>query len=147
MYGTTINEELHVWTYEYSLDTPKALQDIWARYQDCDTWPEWDHGLDHVEVDGPLQVGTTGRLTPKGQTPIPFTIVDVDELSTFTDECSVGELIIRFKHQLVDLDGHGTRVTHGVAISGPGADHMGPKIGPSVTADIPASVAELVKQA
>lgn len=136
-----------MWTYEYSLDTPKAPQDIWARYQDCDTWPEWDRGLDHVEANGPLAVGTTGKLTPKGQAPIPFTIVDVDDLTTFTDECSVGELVIRFRHQLTDLGSEGTRVTHGVVISGPGAEHMGPKIGPAVTADIPASVAELIKLA
>jgi hypothetical protein len=136
-----------VWTYKYSLDTPKARQAIWARYCDCGTWTEWDHGLDHVEVDGPLAVGTTGKLTPKGQGPIPFTVIDVHEQSSFTDECSMGKLVIRFRHQLTDLDEQGTRVTHSVVISGPGAEQMGPKIGPAITADIPASVAELIKLA
>lgn len=136
-----------MWNYEYSLDTPKPRHAIWSRYQDCGGWPKWDHGLDHVEVDGQLAVGTTGRLTPKGQAPIPFTVTDVDELATFTDECSMGDLVIRFWHRLTELDGQGTRVTHGVVISGPGAEQMGPKIGPAITADIPASVAELIKLA
>jgi hypothetical protein len=136
-----------VWTYEYSLDTDKSAKDIWARYSDHTTWTEWDQGLEQVEAHGPFAVGTTGFLTPTGQRPIAFTITDVEELSSFTDECSLGDLVIRFRHQLTTLPGERTRVTHGVVISGPGAEHMGPKIGPAITADIPASIAELVKLA
>jgi hypothetical protein len=141
------SEETHVWTYEYSLDTDKPAKDIWARYSDHTTWTEWDHGLQLVEADGPLAVGTTGSLTPNGQKPIPFTITEVEEQAAFTDECTVGGLVIRFRHQLSTLPGEGTRVTHAVVISGPNADQMGPKIGPSITADIPASVATLVELA
>lgn len=135
-----------MWSYEYSLDTDKTVREIWARYQNHETWAEWDQGLDHVQADGPLAVGTTGKLTPKGQRAIPFTITDVEELIGFTDECAVGDLVIRFRHELTRVEGV-TRVTHGVVISGPGSEQAGPQVGPVVTAAIPASVAELVRLA
>lgn len=135
-----------MWSYEHSVSTDKSADQIWQRYLDPARWPEWDKGLERVEVDGPLAEGTKGTLTPKGQPAVAFEVSQVDPGKSFTDRTQVNGLVIEFIHRLASAGGR-TIVTHAVTIDGPGADQAGPQIGPRLTADIPASMAELVASA
>ncbi|GHC88045.1 SRPBCC family protein [Streptomyces flavofungini] len=132
-----------MWDYEYSLETTASPEAVWALYADTTSWPKWDSGLESMQLDGPLAAGTTGTLVPKGQGTLPFTVSEATPHRSFTDETQLGELTLRFIHTL-EPSGNITKVTHRVEIDGPAADHVGPEMGPKVTADIPDSVAKLV---
>lgn len=55
-----------------------------------------------------------------------------------------GALMLTFRHQLTRLDDGGTRVTHTLEISGPGADEVGPDLGPQISGDFPVTMGELI---
>lgn len=59
--------------------------------------------------------------------------------------CSCVPLL--FRHTLTPLDGGGTRVTHQLEISGPGADKVGPELGPQIGGDFPVTMTELLTAA
>lgn len=136
-----------MWEYEHSVTTDASPEAIWRLYADPSSWPSWDAGIEHMELDGPFAVGTTGRLTPSGQDTLPFTLIDVERHRRFVDETHVAGLVLRFIHTLVPQRDGGTTVTHRVEITGPAADQLGPQIGPGVTAGVPATIEALVKQA
>lgn len=136
-----------MWEYEHSVTTDTTAEAIWRLYSDPSSWPAWDAGIEHMELDGPFAVGTTGRLTPVGQDSLPFTLIDVVQDRRFVDETHVAGLVLRFIHTLVPEQNGGTTVTHRVEITGSEADQLGPQIGPKVTAGIPETIETLVKQA
>jgi uncharacterized protein YndB with AHSA1/START domain len=134
-----------MWEYEHSIEADVTPQSVWQLYTDSTTWPEWDYGIELVELDGPFADGSTGRITPRGRDTIPFTVVDVTENVSFTDETAFDGIVLRFIHRLAEVDGGRTRITHRVEISGPASDAVGPQIGPSITGDIPVTVANLAE--
>jgi hypothetical protein len=132
-----------MFVYEHSLETSASPERLWALYADVPAWTAWDRGLDRVEIDGPLAAGSTGRITPSGMEVLPFTVTWAEEGRGFTDETPAMGHVLRFTHLLDALPGGGTRVTHRVEVEGPAAD----EIGPNVTGDTPAAVAQLVAMA
>ena len=138
-----------MWQYEHSIETaacPKAIQRL---YSDLATWPEWDKGIAQVTLDGPFAAGTAGELTPAGQTPLPFRLLEVRPDGGFDDETAIPEMgiVLRFAHRLVVLADGRTRITHKVTIDGPAADTLGPRIGASMTTGIPDTMASLAGRA
>lgn len=136
-----------MWEYEHSVRTDASPEAIWRLYSDPSSWPSWDSGIEHMELDGPFAVGTTGRLTPVGQNNLPFTLTEVVPTRRFVDETQVAGLVLRFIHTLVPEPTGGTTITHRVEIIGPAADQLGPQIGPKVTAGVPTTIETLAKQA
>lgn len=135
-----------MWAYEHSTVVDASIGAIWRLYTDSKSWPQWDEGIEDIRLDGPFVAGTTGTLTAKGQAPLPFTLHDVVENESFTDQAQVGTLTIRFIHRLTPVPG-GTRITHRVELDGVDVEDMGLRIGPKIVADIPASIANLGKLA
>lgn len=68
--------------------------------------------------------------------------VEGDEV--YADQTVYGALMLTFRHQLTRLDDGGTRVTHTLEISGPGADEVGPDLGPQISGDFPVTMGELI---
>lgn len=136
-----------MWEYEHSVRTDASPEAIWRLYTDPSSWPSWDSGIEHMELDGPFAAGTTGRLTPVGQDNLPFTLIEVVPTRRFVDETHVAGLVLRFIHTLVPEPTGGTTITHRVEIIGPAADQLGPQIGPKVTAGVPTTIETLAKQA
>lgn len=138
-----------MWTYQHSTDTDAAPSQVWGCYADISVWPQYDAGLERVTLDGPFAAGTTGTLLPRagdprGREPIPFTLVRAEAHGGFTAQTTADGLTLRFTHQLDALPGGRTRVTHGVEIDGPAAEHLAPQIGPEITKVIPGIVTALV---
>ncbi|HEV3157934.1 MAG TPA: SRPBCC family protein [Candidatus Baltobacteraceae bacterium] len=136
-----------MWYYEHSIETDAAPEAIYALYSDCRTWTSWDEGIQDLSLDGPFAAGTRGTITPTGQEALPFIIIETQPNVGFVDETEVSGLTIRFTHHLAKLENGKTRVTQTVSITGPGADVMGPKIGPMITNDMPKSMASLAQYA
>jgi Polyketide cyclase / dehydrase and lipid transport len=136
-----------MWSYEHSIETDATPEAIYSLYRDVPHWVRWDAGLELVTIDGPFVAGATGMLTPEGQGPLSYTIVDVQPDRGFSDETVVADVTIRFDHTLEPLSEGRTRVTHAVTISGPGADEFGPSIGPRIVADLPEAMEALARRA
>lgn len=136
-----------MWEYEHSIEADVTPEAVWRLYTDASSWPEWDFGIEAMELDGPLAAGSTGILTPRGRDSIPFTIIEAEENAGFTDETVLDGLVLTFKHTLEPIGAARTRITHRVEISGPAAEFAAPKIGPGITEGIPVTVLTLAEQA
>lgn len=134
-----------MWEYEHSIETAAGAAAIWRLYSDASTWQDWDFGIELMELDGPFQAGSTGRLTPRGRDVIPFTLVLVEENAVFIDETRIDDTLLTFIHRLEPGEDGGTKITHRVEISGPSADRAGPQIGPQITVGIPVTLANLAE--
>lgn len=134
-----------MWTTEYTAETTLAPEVVWAALRDLHTGDLTYEGADTFELHGPFAVGTELTLTPVGQDPFQSTIVDLVETETYADRTVFGDLVLTFRHTLVPT-GAGTRVTHRLEIDGPGADEVGPELGPQISGDFPESMAALFEQ-
>ncbi|MGL5811077.1 MAG: SRPBCC family protein [Nocardioides sp.] len=91
-----------------------AFFDRWA---DTATWPEWDRGVQWIELHGPFEVGTTGRLKPVNGPQATFTITALSD-TEFVDVSRVPGGRITFTHT-VCTDHDGTHVRVSVDVDGP----------------------------
>ncbi|MFI6323591.1 SRPBCC family protein [Nonomuraea sp. NPDC050556] len=130
-----------MWDYQHAAETTAAPEALWRHWSDIAAWPQWNDGIEKIEVDGPLAVGTTFRMTPPGDDPIEMRIVEVVAGELFTDEMDAGDFVVRTVHRLDRLDGGLTRVTYRTEITGA----FDPELGPAITADFPDVVAALVR--
>jgi len=116
---------------------------VWALWSDTTTWPDWDPSVEAVRLDGDFVVGTTGTMTLAGPFEVPISLEVVEPGARYLDQLTMGELVIRIDHVVVDLAAGGCEVTVSTTITGPGADG----IGPMVTAEAPQAMARLVERA
>lgn len=136
-----------MWEFQHSVETEKSPAALWRLYSDVSTWPMWDPTIEQVELEGPFVAGATGRMKPVGQDAMAFSITRCVPGEGFDSESALGPVTVRFQHDLEPLPSGGTRLVHGVTISGPAADQMGPQVGPMITADIPGAMMKLVELA
>ena len=115
---------------------------VWALWSDTGTWADWDPSVVAVSLDGPFEVGTTGTMTLAGPFDVPVVLDVVEPGARYLDRLTMGELVIRIDHVVVERDG-GCEVTVSTTITGPGADG----VGPMVTAEEPLALARLVERA
>ena len=132
-----------MWEYEYSAETTATPAEVWRHWSDMASWPAWNDGIATIEVDGPLEAGTTFRMAPPGEDPIPMRVTSVAPGEHFTDEMDGGDFVVTTVHRLVPLNDGGTRIVYRTEITG----DEGPAIGPMITADFPDVVAALVELA
>src|SRR5579859_6977435 len=123
-----------MWTYSHSLETPASADAIFALYADVASWPRWDSGLERLELDGPFASATEGTMFLFGQEPLRMRLKSVTPGRGFEDETPLPDagVVVRARHCLEPLGQGGTRITHIVNIDGPGADALGPTIGPAI---------------
>jgi uncharacterized protein YndB with AHSA1/START domain len=136
-----------MWEYEYSTETTARPEALWRHWSDMAAWPEWNAGIEKLEIDGPFAVGTTFTMTPPGEDPIRLRLTELVPGERFTDEADGGDFVVRTEHRLEPLATGATRIVYRTEISGPAADQIGPEVGPAITADFPDVVAALVKLA
>jgi uncharacterized protein YndB with AHSA1/START domain len=136
-----------MWEYEYAIETEAAPSALWRFWSDIAGWPAWNDGIEKIEVDGPLEPGTTFRMTPPGEEPVRMRIAEVEPGLSFVDEFDAGEFVVRTVHRLEPQPGGGTRIVYRTEFVGPAADQVGPQLGPQITADFPDVLAALVRAA
>jgi hypothetical protein len=142
-------KEIEMWTYEHSQTSSAGIADVFALLSNVAGWPEWNHGVDSVSLDGPFAAGTRGVMAMPGEEPLSFRLTWVDPGSGFEDETELPEagVVVRVRHIIEALPEGGTRITYHATIDGSAADEVGPEIGPAITADFPAVIAALVERA
>ncbi|MEU5691654.1 SRPBCC family protein [Actinosynnema sp. NPDC020468] len=125
--------------FEHSVETDASAAAVWGLWSDVRRWVEWDSSVESVSLDGEFVVGAVGRMVVEGQPPLVFSLIEVTEGESFTDETRVPGAVLRFGHRLAVVGGR-LRVTHRVEIDGDAAGELGPL----VTSDVPAAMDGLV---
>ena len=136
-----------MWEYEYSLETSADRGALWRHWADMAAWPQWNDGIETIDVDGPFAVGTTFVMTPPGDEPIRMRLVEIEPGTSFTDEMDAGDFVVRTEHRVEQAAGGLTRIVYRTQITGEAAGHVGPELGPQITADFPEVVAALAGRA
>ena len=136
-----------MWEYEYSLETSADRGALWRHWADMAAWPQWNDGIETIDVDGPFAVGTTFIMTPPDDEPIRMRLVEIEPGMSFTDEMDAGDFVVRTEHRLEPAAGGLTRIVYRTQITGEAAGHVGPELGPQITADFPEVVAALAGRA
>jgi Polyketide cyclase / dehydrase and lipid transport len=129
------------YVYEHTVRTTARPDAVWRLWADAPNWPAWDTSVTSVELTGLFAEGTTGTMHLADQPPVGIRLVEVTPGVGFVDETEIPGALLRFDHR-VTATADGSRVTHRVEIEG-GAEFVG-RLGPAVTADVPAAMAGLV---
>lgn len=130
--------------YEHSADTAGTTDQIWARYADVGTWPQWNAAVAAVSLDGPFASGATGTLTPPGGEPLPFRIVAADPGRSYTSETDIAEtVILRSTSVIESLPAGGARISQRSELVGPAAAYFAAAFGPALSAGVPRTVSTL----
>lgn len=136
-----------MWEYEYSVETSAAPEALWRHWSDMAAWPQWNDGIESVDVEGPFAVGTAFTMTPPGDEPIRMRLVEIKPGESFTDEMDAGHFAVGTEHRLEPAAGGLTRIVYRTEITGEAAGPIGPQLGPQITADFPEVLAALAKRA
>jgi uncharacterized protein YndB with AHSA1/START domain len=131
-----------MWEYEHSIVASASPEAVWRRWSDVSGWPEWNAGIEAIEIDGPFAAGTWFTMTPPGEDPIRMRLTEVVPGESFTDEADGGDFVVRTVHR-IEPAGGGTKIIYRTEITG----DAGPQIGPEITADFPEVLAALASAA
>jgi len=136
-----------MWTTEYRTETDVEPQAIWAAVRDLHSGIKLSENSDTFELHGPFAVGTAVSVTPQGQDTFQSKIIELVEPEVYADVTSFGDVTLLFRHTLTPLAGGGTEITHRLEIDGPGAEAIAPELGPQISEDFPAAMADLIAAA
>ncbi len=98
--------------------TTASPDQIFARWADMATWPEWNSDTEWVRLDGPFATGSTGTLKPKGGPKVPFVIASVVPGREFVDVSKLFGARLTFAHTVERTDA-GCDVAVTISMSGP----------------------------
>jgi hypothetical protein len=136
-----------MWSTEYSTETDVAPEAIWAALRDLHSGVRLSDRSDAFELHGPFAVGTGISVTPQGQGTFRSTIVELAEPGVYADRTAFGDLTLLFRHTITARPGGGATVTHRLEIDGPGSAQAAPELGPQISEDFPAAMADLLAAA
>jgi uncharacterized protein YndB with AHSA1/START domain len=136
-----------VWAVEHSVETSATAEAIWRLWADVERWPEWNAGVEQIELHGPFAVGSTILMTPPGDEPVELRITEAVEPEVFVDEADGGDFVVRTTHRAEAVGPERSRITYRMEITGPAADTVGPEIGPEISGDFPEVLAALATRA
>jgi len=122
-----------VWEFEYAVETSATPEIIWTLWRDTERWPQWNAGVEKIEIDGPFAAGTVFVMTLPGQEAITSRLVEVQEGKNFLDETRLGDLRIFVDHRLESIGRGRTRIVYSIEAFGPNCD----EVGAAVSADFP----------
>jgi uncharacterized protein YndB with AHSA1/START domain len=138
-----------MWAIEYAGTTSASNDRVHAILADVDRWHEWNPGVRRAELHGPFAAGTPALMVLPDGEELPFLIASVEPNHGYVDETPVpdADVLVRVHHRLEPLEAGGTRIVYRCEIEGPGAEELGPIVGPQVSGDFPEVIASLAERA
>jgi uncharacterized protein YndB with AHSA1/START domain len=132
-----------MWQREFSVLASTTPAAVWRLWSDVAGWPQWNAGIERIELKGPFAEGSEFEMQVPGQPPFTSRLLRVRENAGFEDETIVDDICVRVDHR-VEPAGEGTvKITYAATVTGPGAD----EVGEMVTGDFPEVLAALVQRA
>ena len=131
-----------MWTWQHTVTSDATPGQVWARYAEPRTWPEWDAAIERVILQGAFAVGSRGRLKPVGGLTTRFTLTEVVPEVGFTSGTRLPLARLDFRHR-IEPTPTGSRLTHTVTLTGPLSSLLARVIGPGLARDLPPAVSAL----
>ena len=126
-----------MWSTTCTGTTAAAPEAVWAALEAMLRGVPIGPDGDTFELHGPFAVGSSLTVTPRGQEPMTSVVAELVPGERYADRTTFGDLVLTFRHVLRPTAGGGAAVDHTVDIDGPGADALGPELGPQISADFP----------
>jgi uncharacterized protein YndB with AHSA1/START domain len=136
-----------VWAVEHSVETSASAHAVWELWADVARWPEWNAGVERIELRGPFAVGSTILMTPPDEEAVELRIAEAVEPELFIDEADGGDFVVRTTHRVEAISNERSRITYRMEITGPAAETVGPEIGPEISGDFPEVLSALAARA
>lgn len=127
---------------EHKTTVRAAPSVIFRIYEDVANWHTWDPDTKQAFLDGPLQVGARGKLTPSKGSTVPMRVTEVTRDRSFTVESRIPLFRMVFEHELTPA-ATGTEVVHRVTLSGPLLLILGRMLGKQIDAGLPVTLRNL----
>ncbi|KPN61547.1 Polyketide cyclase / dehydrase and lipid transport [Aliiroseovarius crassostreae] len=139
---------MFTWTYSETVPTHASASQIWAHWQDTENWPAWDSELDWVRLEGPFEVGTTGKMKPSAGPEVAFELSEVSHEKSFSDTARLPLTKMVFQHEyLPQPDTETGQIRHTVSMTGLLAPLFGQVIGRQIKAHLRSAMETLSTQA
>lgn len=129
-----------------TVETTATPEQIWRIYEDVQTWPIWDKGIEWIRLNGQLKKDTRGKLKPKGGPTVSFEIAESTPLKSFTNISYLPLTKIIFAHNLEQKENK-VYITHQVEMKGILAPFFRLVIGRNIKKDLIPSMKQLVNLA
>lgn len=123
------------------IDAPAAA--VFAVYADVGNWCDWDPDTRKATLDGPLQVGSIGRLHPRKGLPVAMRVIEVIADRSLVVDCPVLGSVMRFEHRLEPIGEQRVRAVHRVSFSGWLAPLLDRSVGRDVRKGLPITMESL----
>ena len=137
-----------VWRFEHSAKSAATKENVWPRYVDVANWREWSvEGVEWSRLDGPFEVGSTGKSKPPGRLPAgSFRVDAVVPNEMFRSETKLPGARLLFEHIIEPAD-EGVTITHRAILDGPLARLWRPVLRKSIERGLPPGVERLAAMA
>ena len=87
--------------FEDSIIIEAPAEQIFSVYKQVADWPVWDAGTESSSIDGVFEVGTTGKIKPKGEPETAIEWIEMTDNKSFTVECKIPLCKMQFVHKNV----------------------------------------------
>jgi uncharacterized protein YndB with AHSA1/START domain len=114
-----------MWTDERSIDIHAMPALIWSLFSNVEGWPQWNAGIEHIELHGAFAAGTRFTMQPPGENAFASTLLDVRENESFTDETILHGTRVVVHHLIAPLGSGSTRIVFRTEVTGPVAADLG----------------------
>jgi Polyketide cyclase / dehydrase and lipid transport len=131
---------------EHRTTAQASPETIFALYADVAHWHTWDPDTRSATLDGPLQVGAQGTLTPTQGRTVPMRVTAMVPGRAFTVESKIPLFRMVFEHMLVPGPA-GTEIVHRVTFSGLLSLVLGPLLIRQLNVGLPVTLGNLKQRA
>ena len=135
-----------MWIFEHAETTSATPHQLWALYAEPATWPQWDHEIAEVTIEGPVAVGNRGRLKPVIGPSASFTFTEINPGVGFTNVTGLPLARLTLAHH-IEAAASGSRFTHHVTITGPFGPLFARLLGRRLAAGLPPAMRNLARLA
>lgn len=136
-----------MWSYEHEVETSAPPRAVWQVYLRTDEWPQWNGAVERIQLEGAFTTGQVGTLTPPGQEPLPFRVVETTDERGYVSETDIAETVTMRVVARLEPVANGTRIAHRVELVGPAADNFGASFGGMLAQGVPGTMSALSERA
>src|SRR4051812_46717538 len=106
-------------SFSHTAESQARPDSVWRRYVDVEHWSDWSRqGVEWSRLDGPFEVGATGKSKAPGMPAVKFRLIAVEPNARFVSEAKMRGGRVQVEH-VVEPSGQGSRITHRLSVGGP----------------------------